>query len=82
VDRLQVLASDVSLGSAGALIGLGAYASAILAIIEQINAAGTTILLVGQSARMALAAADRGNGMEGGRVALAGTAGRFGRPPR
>ena len=47
---------------------------AIFDIIEQINAAGTTILLVEQSARMALAVADRGYVMEGGRVVLAGSA--------
>jgi len=44
---------------------------AIFRIIRDINAQGTTILLVEQNALMALDAADRGYVLETGRVALA-----------
>lgn len=45
----------------------------IFRIIREINAAGTTILLVEQNARMALAAAHRGYVLETGSVVLADT---------
>jgi len=46
----------------------------IFATIEEINAAGTTILLVEQNAHMALSIAKRGYVLETGSVALAGSA--------
>ncbi len=46
----------------------------IFSIIEQINAQGTTILLVEQNAAMALSVANRGYVLETGEVALAGSA--------
>jgi len=45
----------------------------IFAIIREIHAQGTTILLVEQNARQALAIADRGYVMESGRIVLTGT---------
>ena len=45
----------------------------IFEIIRAVNAAGTTILLVEQNAKMALAVADYGLVLEGGRFVLAGT---------
>jgi branched-chain amino acid transport system ATP-binding protein len=46
----------------------------IFRIIQEINRAGTTILLVEQNARMALSVAHRGYVLETGRVVLADTA--------
>ncbi|MEA4911996.1 MAG: ABC transporter ATP-binding protein [Oscillospiraceae bacterium] len=46
----------------------------IFDIIKELNAAGTTILLVEQNARMALSVADRGYVLESGRIVLADTA--------
>jgi branched-chain amino acid transport system ATP-binding protein len=46
----------------------------IYARIAALRARGTTILLVDQNARAALAIADRGYVLEAGRVALAGSA--------
>jgi branched-chain amino acid transport system ATP-binding protein len=46
----------------------------IFAILREINAQGTTILLVEQNARQALRLAHRGYVMETGTIALAGTA--------
>lgn len=45
----------------------------IFSIIRDIHAQGTTILLVEQNARQALAIADRGYVMESGRIVLTGT---------
>ena len=47
------------------------FVERIFEIIREINAQGTTILLVEQNALMALDAADRGYVLETGRVALA-----------
>ncbi|MEA5051200.1 MAG: ABC transporter ATP-binding protein [Oscillospiraceae bacterium] len=49
----------------------------IFDIIRELNAAGTTILLVEQNARMALSVADRGYVLESGRIVLADTAQRL-----
>ena len=45
----------------------------IFSIIEELNAAGTTILLVEQNARMALSIAHRGYVLETGRITLTGS---------
>lgn len=45
----------------------------IFSIIEELNAAGTTILLVEQNAQMALSIASRGYVLETGKVTLTGT---------
>ena len=45
----------------------------IFSIIEELNAAGTTILLVEQNAQMALSIATRGYVLETGKVTLTGT---------
>jgi len=45
----------------------------IFSIIKEINASGTTILLVEQNARMALSIADRAYVMETGKIVLEGT---------
>ncbi len=46
----------------------------IFTIIKEINAAGTTVLLVEQNANMALSIADKAYVLETGRIVLAGTA--------
>jgi len=46
----------------------------IFSIVGEINAGGTTVLLVEQNANMALQVADRGYVLETGRIVLAGTA--------
>jgi len=46
--------------------------SEIFRLIEEINKAGTTILLVEQNASMALAIADRAYVLEAGEIALEG----------
>ncbi|HEU4384951.1 MAG TPA: ABC transporter ATP-binding protein [Anaeromyxobacteraceae bacterium] len=46
----------------------------ILAVVERINAEGTTVLLVEQNARSALRVAHRGYVLETGRIALEGSA--------
>ena len=46
----------------------------IFNIIKEINASGTTVLLVEQNANMALSIADKAYVLETGRIALAGTA--------
>ena len=46
----------------------------IFHIIQEINASGTTVLLVEQNANMALSIADKAYVLETGRIALAGTA--------
>lgn len=45
----------------------------IFQIIKDINAAGTTVLLVEQNAKMALSIADRGYVMETGKIVMSGT---------
>ncbi|MGE5527762.1 MAG: ABC transporter ATP-binding protein [Patescibacteria group bacterium] len=49
----------------------------IFAIIQEINAAGTTILLVEQNANMALSIAHRAYVLETGKIVLSGTAGEL-----
>ena len=49
----------------------------IFAVISRLRGRGTTILLVEQNARAALAIADRGYVMETGRIMLEGTAGEL-----
>ncbi|MDO5534255.1 MAG: ABC transporter ATP-binding protein [Propionibacteriaceae bacterium] len=46
----------------------------IFTIVSEINAAGTTVLLVEQNANMALQVANRGYVLETGKIVLAGTA--------
>jgi branched-chain amino acid transport system ATP-binding protein len=46
----------------------------IFAVIREISASGTTILLIEQNARQALAVADRGYVLEVGRIAYSGSA--------
>ena len=46
----------------------------IFNLIQKINQAGTSIILVEQNARKALAIADRGYVMESGEIAIAGKA--------
>ena len=45
----------------------------IFQIIKDINAEGTTVLLVEQNAKMALSIADRGYVMETGKIVMSGT---------
>jgi branched-chain amino acid transport system ATP-binding protein len=53
-------------------VGLApSFVERIFGIISEINEQGTTILLVEQNALMALETADRGYGLETGRIALA-----------
>ena len=47
----------------------------IFGIIRELNAGGTTILLVEQNAQAALSVADRGYVMETGRIVMSGAAG-------
>ena len=46
----------------------------IFDIVKELNAAGTTILLVEQNARMALSVADRAYVLETGRITMSGNA--------
>jgi len=62
-----LLLDEPSLGLAPILVEV------IFEMLEQINAQGTTILLVEQNARMALELAQRAYVMETGRVTLSGT---------
>jgi branched-chain amino acid transport system ATP-binding protein len=62
-----LLMDEPSLGLAPRLV------KAIFQIIEEIRAAGTTVLLVEQNVHMALTVADYGYVLESGRVALADT---------
>ncbi|NQT54601.1 MAG: ABC transporter ATP-binding protein [Desulfobacteraceae bacterium] len=62
-----LLLDEPSLGLAPRLVEV------IFEMLEQINAQGTTILLVEQNARMALELAQRAYVMETGRVTLSGT---------
>jgi branched-chain amino acid transport system ATP-binding protein len=50
--------------------------------IQEINAKGTTVLLVEQNANMALKIANRGYVLENGRIALAGSAAELAQDPR
>ena len=50
------------------------FVKEIFHIIQEINASGTTVLLVEQNANMALSIADKAYVLETGRIALAGTA--------
>jgi branched-chain amino acid transport system ATP-binding protein len=63
-----LLLDEPSLGLAPLIV------AKIFAIIREINAAGTTILLVEQNANMALHVAHRGYVLETGRIVLADTA--------
>ncbi|MGL5064350.1 MAG: ABC transporter ATP-binding protein [Microcoleus sp.] len=63
-----LLLDEPSMGLAPMLV------SQIFAIVRDINAQGTTILLVEQNARMALSVANRGYVIQTGQVVVAGTA--------
>jgi branched-chain amino acid transport system ATP-binding protein len=63
-----LLLDEPSMGLAPMLV------SQIFAIVRDINAEGTTILLVEQNARMALSVAQRGYVIQTGQVVVAGTA--------
>jgi branched-chain amino acid transport system ATP-binding protein len=63
-----LLLDEPSMGLAPMLV------SQIFAIVRDINAQGTTILLVEQNARMALSVAHRGYVIQTGQVVVAGTA--------
>ena len=63
-----LLLDEPSMGLAPMLV------SQIFAIVRDINAEGTTILLVEQNARMALSVAHRGYVIQTGQVVVAGTA--------
>jgi len=71
-----LLLDEPSMGLAPRLV------AEIFAQIAELKAKGTTILLVDQNARAALAVADRGYVMETGRVVLAGTAAELLRDPQ
>jgi branched-chain amino acid transport system ATP-binding protein len=69
MSRPKVLLMDEpSLGLAPILV------QEVFRVIKEINAAGTTILLVEQNATMALSVSQRGYVMETGRIVLAGSA--------
>ncbi len=69
MSRPKVLLMDEpSLGLAPILV------QEVFRVIREINAAGTTILLVEQNATMALSVSQRGYVMETGRIVLAGSA--------
>ena len=50
------------------------FVDEIFTIIQQVSAAGTTVLLVEQNAKKALAIADRAYVLETGKIALSGDA--------
>ena len=54
----------------------------VFRVIKEINAKGTTILLVEQNANMALKIADRGYVLENGRIVLEGPAAQLAHDPR
>ena len=62
-----LLLDEPSLGLAPLLV------SEIFSLVEKIRAAGTTVLLVEQNARMALKNSDRGYVLETGNIALEGS---------
>jgi branched-chain amino acid transport system ATP-binding protein len=70
-----LLLDEPSMGLAPLLV------DSIFQVIRQLNAEGTTILLVEQNAQMALSVASRGYVLETGRVALAGTVEELRRNP-
>lgn len=63
-----LLLDEPSMGLAPMLV------NQIFSIIRDINAQGTTILLVEQNARMALSVASRGYVLQTGQIVLSGTA--------
>jgi len=63
-----LLLDEPSLGLAPMLV------QTIFAVIREVSASGTTILLIEQNARQALAVADRGYVLEVGRIAYSGSA--------
>ena len=71
-----LLLDEPSLGLAPLLV------QQIFGIIREINAQGTTILLVEQNARLALRVARRAYVLETGQLALEGTAAELARDPR
>jgi branched-chain amino acid transport system ATP-binding protein len=70
-----LLLDEPSLGLAPILV------DAIFAVIREINAAGTTVLLIEQNARLALATARRGYVLETGSIAMTGPAAELARSP-
>ncbi|MFL5364774.1 MAG: ABC transporter ATP-binding protein [Myxococcales bacterium] len=71
-----LLLDEPSMGLAPILIGQ------IFALLEQIHRAGTTLLLVEQNARKALAVSDHAYVLERGSIALSGPAADLTRDPR
>jgi branched-chain amino acid transport system ATP-binding protein len=63
-----ILMDEPSMGLSPILVG------EIFAIIEEVSASGTTVLLVEQNAKKALAVADRADVLETGTIVLAGAA--------
>jgi branched-chain amino acid transport system ATP-binding protein len=71
-----LLLDEPSMGLAPLLVGQ------IFALLEQIHRAGTTLLLVEQNARKALAVSDHAYVLERGSIALSGPAADLSRDPR
>jgi branched-chain amino acid transport system ATP-binding protein len=71
-----LLLDEPSMGLAPILVGQ------IFALLEQINGAGTTLLLVEQNARKALAVSDHAYVLERGSIAVSGPAADLARDPR
>jgi len=71
-----LLLDEPSMGLAPILVGQ------IFALLEQIHRAGTTLLLVEQNARKALAVSDHAYVLERGSIALSGPAADLSRDPR
>jgi branched-chain amino acid transport system ATP-binding protein len=71
-----LLLDEPSMGLAPILV------AQIFALLEQINGAGTTLLLVEQNARKALAVSDYGYVLERGSIAVSGPAADLARDPR
>jgi branched-chain amino acid transport system ATP-binding protein len=71
-----LLLDEPSMGLAPLLVGQ------IFALLEQIHRAGTTLLLVEQNARKALAVSDQAYVLERGSIALSGPAADLSRDPR
>jgi branched-chain amino acid transport system ATP-binding protein len=70
-----LLLDEPSLGLAPILV------DAIFEVIREINAAGTTVLLIEQNARLALATAQRGYVLETGSIAMQGPAAELAESP-